>query len=104
MFTGDSGTRSSAVMIIYKHNHDGSSLVRENSNNQPRRMVGNFVKNGGVNLNTVIGNSTQALWQAIMLNYLAAQGKEAEYDTIFGLASVSEDFRNQVTRFKKITA
>lgn len=102
MWTNDSGTRSSALMIVYKHDHDGSSLVREDSNNVPRRQVGSFVKAGGVNLNTPIGNSTQALWQAIMLNYLALQGREGEYDSIFGLASVTEEFRNWAIRFKPL--
>lgn len=99
-WTGDSGTRSSAVLFVYKHDHDGSSLVQENANG-PRRQVGNFLKAGGVNLNTIIGNSTENLWKAIMLNYLAAQGKEGDFETIFGRGSLPTGYE-QLIRLKKI--
>ncbi len=99
-WTGDSGTRSSAVLLFYKHNHDGSSLVREDGNG-PRRQVGNFVKNGGVNLSTVLGNNTEILWKAIMLNYLAAQGKEGDFENIFGRGSLPPEHESLI-RMKKI--
>lgn len=100
---GDSGTRSAALLIVYKHNHDGSSLVRENNDGEPRRQIGNFVKNGGVDLSTVIGDSTENLWKAIMLNYLAAQGKEGEFENIFGSGSLPPE-SDTLIRMKKITA
>lgn len=103
MHVGDSGTRSSQLLLVYKHDHDGSPLVKEDSDGNPRRMIGNFVKNGGVNLDTFIGNSTKACWQVIMLNYLAAQGREADYDSIFGIESIPMDLRDSLTRLKKIT-
>lgn len=99
-WTGDSGTRSSALLLVYKHNHDGSSLVREDSKGA-RRQVGNFIKNGGVNLNTIVGNSTENLWKAIMLNYLAAQGKEGEFESIFGRGSLPTGHESLI-RMKKI--
>jgi hypothetical protein len=99
-WTGDSGTRSSSLLLFYKHNHDGSSLVREDGNG-PRRQVGNFIKNGGVNLSTTIGNNTENLWKAIMLNYLAAQGKESEFEDIFGRGSLPQD-HEALIRMKKI--
>jgi len=77
-WTGDSGTRSSAIMIVYKHNHDGTPLVKKNASNVPERQVGGFVKAGGVDQNSIIGNSTENLWKAIMINYLAAQGYDTE--------------------------
>ena len=101
-WTGDSGTRSAALLLVYKHNHDGSSLVRENADG-PRRMVGNFVKNGGVNLSTIIGNNTENLWKAIMLNYLAAQGREGDFEDIFGRGSLPSD-SDSLLRMKDITA
>lgn len=100
-WTGDSGTRSSALLIFYKHNHDGSSLVREDTNGNPRRQIGNFVKGGGVQLNTVVGNSTVNLWKAIMLNYLAAQGREGEFDSIFGTGTLPPEYESLI-RMKKI--
>ncbi|MBD66906.1 MAG: hypothetical protein CME62_17015 [Halobacteriovoraceae bacterium] len=99
-WTGDSGTRSAALLLFYKHDHDGSSLVRANGNG-PRRQVGNFVKGGGVQLNTVIGNSTVNLWKAIMLNYLAAQGREGDFEDIFGIGSLPPDYESLI-RMKKI--
>ena len=102
MHVGDSGTRSSALLIVYKHDHDGSSLVRENNNNQPRRQVGNFIKNGGVDLTTVIGDSTENLWKAIMLNYLAAQGREGDFEDIFGTGSLPPEHESLI-RMKDIT-
>lgn len=99
-WTGDSGTRSSAILLFYKHDHDGSSLVKENASG-PRRQVGNFIKNGGVNLSTVVGNNTENLWKAIMLNYLAAQGKEGQFEDIFGRATLPNDHENLI-RMKKI--
>lgn len=100
-WVGDSGTRSAALLLVYKHNHDGSSLVREGSAG-PRRQVGNFVKNGGVNLTTVVGNSTENLWKAIMLNYLAAQGREGEFENVFGRATLPPNYQSLI-RMKKIT-
>jgi hypothetical protein len=100
-WTGDSGTRSSALLLVYKHNHDGTPLVREDGNG-PRRQVGNFVKGGGVQINTVVGNSTQNLWKAIMLNYLAAQGKEGDFETIFGSGSLPPSYQSLI-RMKKIS-
>ena len=102
MHVGDSGTRSSALLIVYKHDHDGTSLVRENNNSQPRRQVGNFIKNGGVDLTTVIGDSTENLWKAIMLNYLAAQGKEGDFEDIFGTGSLPPEHETLI-RMKDIT-
>ena len=100
-WTGDSGTRSAAVLLFYKHNHDGSSLVREDGSG-PRRQVGNFIKNGGVNLSTVVGNSTEVLWKAIMLNYLAAQGREGEFEDVFGRGSLPPEHESLI-RMKKIS-
>lgn len=102
MHVGDSGTRSSALLIVYKHDHDGTPLVRENNNSQPRRQVGNFIKNGGVDLSTVIGDSTENLWKAIMLNYLAAQGKEGDFEDIFGTGSLPPEHETLI-RMKDIT-
>lgn len=99
-WTGDSGTRSSAVLIVYKHGHDGTPLVRENAQG-PRRQIGNFVKNGGVQLSTIIGNNTDNLWKAIMLNYLAAQGKEGDFEDIFGRGTLPAD-SDTLIRMKKI--
>lgn len=99
-WTGDSGTRSSAILLIYKHDHDGTSLVKENASG-PRRQIGNFVKNGGVNLNTIIGNNTENLWKAIMLNYLAAQGKEGDFENIFGRGTLPSGYEDLI-RLKKI--
>jgi hypothetical protein len=99
-WTGDSGTRSAAMLLVYKHDHDGTPLVRENAQG-PRRQVGNFLKNGGVNLSTVIGNNTENLWKAIMLNYLAAQGKEGEFEDFFGRGSLPQDHESLI-RMKKI--
>jgi len=94
-WSGDSGTRSSAMLIFYKHDHDGSSLVKENSSG-PRRQIGNFLLNGGVDLSTVIGNSTDNLWKAIMLNYLAAQGREGEFEDIFGRGSLPSEYESLI--------
>ncbi len=100
MWTGDSGTRSAALLLFYKHGHDGSSLVKDSGGN-PRRQVGNFVQGGGVNLDTVIGDSTVNLWKAIMLNYLAAQDREGDFETIFGAGSLPPD-HEQLIRMKPI--
>lgn len=102
-WAGDSGTRSSAVLLVYKHNHNPStqtSIVRQ-KNGTGRRQVGNFVKNGGVNLNTIIGNNTENLWKAIMINYLAAQGKEGEFENIFGRGSLPTGYESLI-RLNKI--
>lgn len=100
-WAGDSGTRSAALMLVYKHGHDGASLVREDNNNVPRRQVGNFVRGGGVDRSTVIGDSTVNLWKAIMLNYLACQGREGDFETIFGLGSLPPN-ADQLIRMKSI--
>lgn len=103
LHVGDSGTRSAALLLFYKHDHDGSSLVRENANGEPRRQVGNFVKNGGVDLGTVVGDSTENLWKAIMLNYLAAQGKEGEFESMFGVGSLPPQYESLI-RMKSLVA
>lgn len=99
-FVGDSGTRSSAVLLFYKHNHDGSSMVREDADG-PRRQVGNFKKNGGVELTTLVGNSTENLWKAVILNYLAAQGREGEFEDLFGRGSLPPNYESLI-RMKKV--
>ena len=54
-----------------------------------------------MNLSTTIGNNTENLWKAIMLNYLAAQGKESEFEDIFGRGSLPQD-HEALIRMKKI--
>jgi hypothetical protein len=95
-WTGDSGTRSSAVLLFYVHNHDGSEMVVDDGNGNGRRQVGNFKKAGGVNLDTVIGDSTENLWKAIMLNYLAVQDKVSQFETIFGAGSLPPEWQTLV--------
>ena len=103
-WTGDSGTRSSALMLFYVHDHDGSSMVLEDSDGNGRRQIGNFKKAGGVNLDTVIGDSTENLWKAIMLNYLAIQGKEGDFESIFGSGSLPPEWATLVRMKPVISA
>jgi hypothetical protein len=100
-WTGDSGTRSAAVLLFYVHNHDGSAMVVDDGSGNGRRQVGNFKKAGGVNLDTVIGDSTENLWKAIMLNYLAVQDKVAQFEAIFGAGTLPPDWQNLV-RMKSV--
>ena len=100
VWTGDSGTRSSQLLIVYKHGHDGSPLVRDDAGGV-RRQLGNFVRLGGVQQSSVIGDSTVNCWKAVMLNYLACQGREGEFESIFGSGSLPPDWESLV-RFKPI--
>ncbi len=101
-WTGDSGTRSAALMIVYKHENEDGSLVKE-TDGKGERQVGGFVPAGGVDLSTTIGDSTQNLWKAIMINYLALQGKNVEEE--FSKSFKGEELPNnweELIRFKAI--
>lgn len=101
-WTGDSGTRSSALMLVYKHENNSGALVKE-SDGKGERQVGGFVAAGGVDLNTTVGNSVENLWKAIMINYLALQGKniEEEFSSMFKGEELPSNWE-ELVRFKSI--
>ncbi len=107
VWTSDSGTRSAAVLIIYKHDSDGSSLIRDNET----RQIGNYIKGGGADLAaTSASNNMDNLWKAIILNYLATMdttGDKAaiinKFESIFGRGSAPNGASDFI-RFKSLVA
>lgn len=97
IWTNDSATRSASVVIVYRHDHDGTPLVVEGPNG-PKRQIGNYIRAGGVELNAnPVSSSTDNLWKAIMLNYLSFQGKTPiDFENIFGRGSLPPDFQKLI--------
>lgn len=90
IWSSDSGTRSSQVILVYKHGHDrdtdGAILLRDKSGYK-KRQVGHYNKAGGVNLvSTSISNSVENIWKGVILNYLAASSTETDDDKVISFA------------------
>jgi hypothetical protein len=88
-WASDSGTRSGALLLTYKHGHnridagETSSMMLAGK----KRQVGHFVQAGGVAKNaTSVSNNPQQLWKAIILNYFACMTNSTDDDEIIRVA------------------
>ena len=78
VWSGDSGQRSSAFMMVYRH--AGKAILRTG-----KRQVGWFKESGSVeNSAMVTSNSSVNLSKAIVANYLSLSGEEGRLDSIVG--------------------
>lgn len=89
VWSSDSGTRSAAVQFVFKHDHNPQTdqpLIRPD-----RRQIGYYNRAGGVNdQSSPIAGSTENLTKLMVLNYLAAMGREGEFGAIFGREAPTE--------------
>lgn len=79
-WSGDSGQRSSALMMVYKK--DGRPDIREAG----KRQIGHFRASTGSVENTAVltSNSVVNLSKAMVANYLALHGKEGQLEAVVG--------------------
>ena len=86
IWTSDSGTRSANLILVYKHNHNPATdtpIVRPGM-----RQIGNYLRAGGADLTAnITSNDIGNLTKVVALNYLAAMGREGEFERIFGRAA-----------------
>ncbi len=110
-WTGDNGTTSAQLCIVYKHNHKRStqgSLILEGKT----RQVGYFKKGGGINLSsTSVSNNVDGMWKAVTLNYMACMSKASpdgvvddvkkRFSELYPTESIPNDI-DRLIRFKSI--
>lgn len=78
IWTGDSGQRSSAFMLVYRH--AGRATLRNGT-----RQIGHFKESGSVeNTATPASNSSLNLCKLITANYLALHGEEGMLEQVVG--------------------
>lgn len=78
VWTGDSGSRSSAVMMVYRH--AGRATLRTG-----KRQVGHFKDNGSVEKTAMpSSNSVTNLAKLITANYMALHGEEPNLANVVG--------------------
>jgi hypothetical protein len=78
IWTGDSGQRSSAFMLLYRH--AGRATLRTG-----KRQIGNFKSSGSVDNNAgATSNSVTNLAKAIVANYMSLHGDEGNLANIVG--------------------
>jgi hypothetical protein len=78
VWSGDSGQRSSAFMMVYRH--AGRATLRNGT-----RQVGHFKESGGVeNTATPASNSSLNLAKLVTANYLALHGEEGMLSQVVG--------------------
>jgi hypothetical protein len=78
VWTGDSGQRSSAFMMVYRH--EGRATLRTG-----KRQIGWFKESGSVeNSAMVTSNSSVNLAKAIVANYLSLSGEEGRLEGVVG--------------------
>lgn len=95
VWNGDSGQRSSAFMLLYRH--AGKATLRTG-----RRQVGHFKNSGAVeNAATPSSNSVTNLSKLITANYLALHGEEANLASVVGDNPFGNDLNNYLI-FNKI--
>lgn len=90
-WSGDSGQRSSALMMVYKK--DGKPALRSES----KRQIGYFRASTASVENTALltSNSVVNLSKALVANYLALHGKEGMLEQVVG----DDPFRNNLDRY-----
>lgn len=112
-WTGDNGTTSSQVCIVYKHNHKRSasgSLILSGKT----RQVGYFKQGAGIQLtSTSVSNSVDQMWKAVIVNYLACMSSAApdrvvedvkkRFQELFPAETMPADV-DKLIRFKSIVA
>jgi hypothetical protein len=119
IYTIDSGTRSAQLCLVYKHGHDratdGDLILNDNQGNPKTRQIGYFNKAGGINTgSSSVAASTDQIWKAVILNYLAcmstAVGDAAivadvilKWNTIFPTETSLDDAAD-IIRLKSLVA
>lgn len=90
-WAGDSGQRSSALMMVYKK--DGRPQLR----NTDKRQIGYFrTATASVENNALLtSNSVVNLSKAMVANYLALHGKEGNLEAVVG----EDPFRNNLDKY-----
>lgn len=89
VWTGDSGQRSSAFMMVYRH--AGRANLRNGL-----RQIGHYKASGGVeNTATPASNSSTNLAKLITANYLALHGEEGNLASVVG----DNPFGNQLGNY-----
>lgn len=90
-WAGDSGQRSSALMMVYKK--DGKPQLR----NTGKRQIGYFrAATASVENNALLtSNSVVNLSKAMVANYLALHGKEGNLESVVG----EDPFRNNLDKY-----
>lgn len=113
IWSGDNGTTSAQVCIVYKHNHKRStqgSLILEGKT----RQVGFFRQGAGINLtSSSVSNNVDEMWKAVTLNYMACMSKVApdavvedvkkRFKELFPSETLPKD-ADKLIRFKSIVA
>ena len=100
IWTSDSGTRSSTLILVFKPGHNRSTdgdliLGSKKSDGKDRtRQIGHFRKGGGVELTaTSIANNVSKIWVGIMLNYLAFSSGKTDDDAV--IAEAIQNFKDR---------
>ncbi|MBA2405235.1 MAG: general secretion pathway protein GspF, partial [Bdellovibrionales bacterium] len=90
-WSGDSGQRSSAFMMVYKK--DGKPQIRTAG----KRQIGHFRPSTGSVENTAMltSNSVVNLSKAMVANYLALHGKEGQLEAVVG----DDPFRSNLDKY-----
>lgn len=90
-WSGDSGQRSSAFMMVYKK--DGKPQIR----NANARQIGHFRASSASVENSALltSNSVVNLSKAMVANYLALHGKEGMLESVVG----DDPFRNNLDKY-----
>ncbi len=89
IWTGDSGQRSSTLMMVYKR--DGRPAIRG-----ANRQIGHFRANGAVEGTALVtSNSTVNTSKALVANYLALHGQEGKLAEIVG----DDPFRSALDKY-----
>ncbi len=97
VWTGDSGQRSSAWMLVYRH--AGRATLRTANH----RQIGYFKSNGAVeNGATATSNSVTNLVKAVVANYMSLHGEEGNLANAVGDNPFGADLNNYLF-FNKIT-
>ncbi len=119
IWTNDSGTRSAQLCIVYKHGHNrdanGSLILNDRQGDPKTRQVGFFNKAGGINLaSSSVANSTDQIWKAVVLNYMACMSTavgdlaisadvNARWRNVFPSETIPADAENLI-RFKSLVS
>lgn len=116
-WTADSGTRSSAMILVYKHGHTRADNGETSDMllGDAKRQIGHFAQGGGnVSTATSISNNPSDVWKVIALNYIATlvnstddeQVKHIAKETFkhkFGISTLPPDANNLI-RLRSLVA
>ena len=108
VWTGDNSSTACSFFLVYNPNGQPSLLGATPEQQMQRQQLGGWFRQDAsveTNNSTPMANNVNSLVESVILNYMALQGKEGQFETLFPKHSLGNaTLRDSMTAFGQIVA